>query len=435
MVLWIVFSLTTSSTIGTTSTISLCGEQEKKQTGTLNGLFYLFYESTSKINDTPLIVWFSGGPGCSGLVGAFFENGPCLFNDETNQMSKNPFTWTQVGHVLYIDQPRGTGFSQHMDNHWSREQATKELAQFLTMFYDLNPFVKTKKLYLFGESYGGHFAPDLGYYLISADNKDKSDWQKRLKGIGIGDGIVSQRINLHSMLDYANENLYNFNFLPAQKSKFEIKLQHCDNYFQKYLNLKYPSSSFAMKGDTHVEVREACEEAEEIFLMSIIAQNKNIYDLRKTCHIDDPDQLCYRLSRLDTFVSQEKVIHDYLNVNSSSFTNKWSVCNSILMRTHPKTDKFNEHSLEAVENLLTHGIRVLVYAGDADPIVNWIGQLNWTKQLNWPWKKTYNQAFFQNWQLSVIDKSDKTKPKIIGKIKHTKELTFALIHDAGHVSV
>lgn len=40
-------------------------------------MFYWLFPSKSGFADTdPLIVWFEGGPGCSDMMGIFYENGP-----------------------------------------------------------------------------------------------------------------------------------------------------------------------------------------------------------------------------------------------------------------------------------------------------------------------------------------------------------------------
>ena len=37
---------------------------------------YMFYASMNNMTSDPIIVWLQGGPGCSGLFGAFYEFGP-----------------------------------------------------------------------------------------------------------------------------------------------------------------------------------------------------------------------------------------------------------------------------------------------------------------------------------------------------------------------
>ncbi|XP_075674460.1 serine carboxypeptidase-like 13 [Castanea sativa] len=79
-------------------------------------LFYYFVESQRSSSRDPLVLWMSGGPGCSGLAGIFFESDPIAFklgdyNGSLPTLQNNPFAWTQSLNIIYMDGPVGTGFS------------------------------------------------------------------------------------------------------------------------------------------------------------------------------------------------------------------------------------------------------------------------------------------------------------------------------------
>ncbi|KAK6145897.1 hypothetical protein DH2020_019766 [Rehmannia glutinosa] len=79
-------------------------------------LFYYFIESERNPNEDPLVLWITGGPGCSGLCGLAFEIGPIAFdpssfNGSLPSFILRPYSWTKIANVIFIDAPVGTGFS------------------------------------------------------------------------------------------------------------------------------------------------------------------------------------------------------------------------------------------------------------------------------------------------------------------------------------
>lgn len=82
-------------------------------------LFYFFVPSENKSPNDPVVVWLNGGilqtiffkiflqgPGCTSLVGFFFENGPFVLRDP-NTVVVNPYSWHKAANMLFIDQPIG----------------------------------------------------------------------------------------------------------------------------------------------------------------------------------------------------------------------------------------------------------------------------------------------------------------------------------------
>jgi len=63
---------------------SLCDAHSTQYTGWLDvgskHLFFWFFESQSKPKEDPLLLWLTGGPGGSSMLGMLQELGPCLIN-------------------------------------------------------------------------------------------------------------------------------------------------------------------------------------------------------------------------------------------------------------------------------------------------------------------------------------------------------------------
>ena len=100
-------------------------------------------------------VWLNGGPGCTSLAGLTGENGPLAFYGNSTAPAPNPYSWTKLSNVLYIDQPVGTGFSTGSTQATSNAQVTEEFYAWLTAFYAQFPRLAAMDTYLMGESFAG----------------------------------------------------------------------------------------------------------------------------------------------------------------------------------------------------------------------------------------------------------------------------------------
>lgn len=57
-------------------------------------MFYFFFESRNSKKD-PVVIWLTGGPGCSSELAMFYENGP--FNIAKNMsLGWNEYGWDKV---------------------------------------------------------------------------------------------------------------------------------------------------------------------------------------------------------------------------------------------------------------------------------------------------------------------------------------------------
>lgn len=63
-------------------------------------LFYMYYEAQEPlphiVDDTPILIWLNGGPGCTSMIGNFYEIGPQRVTSNGSLVDFE-FTWNKYG--------------------------------------------------------------------------------------------------------------------------------------------------------------------------------------------------------------------------------------------------------------------------------------------------------------------------------------------------
>jgi cathepsin A (carboxypeptidase C) len=146
---------------------------------------------------------------------------------------------------------------------------------------------------------------------------------------------------------------------------------------------------------------------------------QNVYDIRGKC--EDNNNLCYsELGWISEYLNKPDVQKE-LGVEVKSYDS----CNFDINRNFLFQGDWMQPYHRLVPSLLDE-IPVLVYAGDADFICNWLGNKAWTEALEWKGQKKYNKAKTQDLKLSEYG----TK---IGSVKASGNFTFIKLHAGGHM--
>ncbi|CAA3006325.1 serine carboxypeptidase-like 45 [Olea europaea subsp. europaea] len=160
--------------------------------------FYYFVEADTEPASKPLVLWLNGGPGCSSVgVGAFCEHGP--FKPSGNVLVKNHYSWNKGANVLYLESPAGVGFSYSVNKSFysiGDEMTAQDNLIFLEKWFDKFPEFKTREFYITGESYGGHYVPQLANLIIQSKAKFN------LKGIAIGNPLLEFNTDFNSKSEF-----------------------------------------------------------------------------------------------------------------------------------------------------------------------------------------------------------------------------------------
>ena len=103
-------SLVVHANTNADDTAGIFGQKDDWETGFIpidtdsqdHDIFYWLIKSRQNQEIAPLVIWLTGGPGCSSEVGIFYENGPWRF-DDGDGIKENPYTWNTVANMLFID--------------------------------------------------------------------------------------------------------------------------------------------------------------------------------------------------------------------------------------------------------------------------------------------------------------------------------------------
>ncbi|CAK7332207.1 unnamed protein product [Dovyalis caffra] len=363
-------------------------------------MFYFLFESRSNKYNDPVVIWLTGGPGCSSELALFYENGP--FHIANNlSLSWNDYGWDKASNLIFVDQPTGTGFSyttEDSDIRHDEKGVSNDLYDFLQAFFKEHPQLVKNDFYITGESYAGHYIPAFASR-VHQGNKNKEGIHINLKGFAIGNGLTRPEIQYKAYTDYALDN----NLI--QKSDYDS------------INEMIPDCERAAEacGTDGISTCENAFEACNNIFQSImgVAGNINYYDIRKTCE----GSLCYDFSNMETFLNQ-KSVRDALGVGGIEFVSCSSVVYDAMIR-----DWMRDLAV-GIPALLEDGIKVLIYAGEKDLICNWLGNSRWVNGMAWSGKKDFGAA--------------PTVPFVVegaeaGQLKSHGPLSFLKVLNAGHM--
>jgi cathepsin A (carboxypeptidase C) len=371
--------------------------------------FFWFFESRVAPSSAPVLLWMTGGPGCSSSLATMVENGACHVNLTTGELYRNPYSWNSVANVLYIDQPAGVGFSyggRGAQDHNEKEVA-RDMYDFMQAFFTQFPQYQKNAFFVYGESYGGHFAPATAYRIVQG-NEAKEGHQINLKGLSVGNGLTD----------------------PVVQYQWYAPLAYdwCQTVLGKPCVTKAQYEGMLSATSTCVALVSACNEKNQDCAMAADFCNNammgpyestglNVYDIRKPC----VGSLCYHLGKVTDFMNQADV-QQALGVAPQA--SNWVACNYTVNGAFTKdwAKSFNQ----SVAGVIASGARVLIYSGDMDFICNWMGNKAYITQLQWPGGDAFRAALDVPWYVNE-------EPAGRARSTPDNKLTFLQVHSAGHM--
>ncbi|KAJ4836419.1 hypothetical protein Tsubulata_031100 [Turnera subulata] len=211
-------------------------------------LFYYFVESPQDSSSKPLVLWLNGGPGCSSLgYGAMEELGPFRVNSDGKTLYRNEYAWNNAANVIFLESPAGVGFSYSntsSDYKTGDKKTADDSYTFLVNWLERFPQYKTRDFYITGESYAGHYVPQLAYTILS-HNANGNQTTINLKGIAIGNAWIDDSTGVKGRFDYSWTHALNSDETHAAINKY------CDFLTGNFSDLcfKYLSQAYDEAGN------------------------------------------------------------------------------------------------------------------------------------------------------------------------------------------
>ncbi|KAL2559993.1 Serine carboxypeptidase-like 45 [Forsythia ovata] len=327
---------------------------QKKQ----RALFYYFVEAEVDPASKPLVLWLNGGPGCSSLgVGAFSENGP--FRPSGNVLVRNEYSWNREANILYLESPIGVGFSYSTDSSTYEGVNDKITARdnlvFLQKWFLKFPQYRNRSLYITGESYAGHYIPQLAEIMLQFNKKENLF---NLKGIALGNPVLEFATDFNSRAEF----FWSHGLISDTTYKLFTSACNYSQYVSEYyrgaispvcsrvMNLvSTETSKFVDKYDVTLDV---C-------ISSVLSQSKILSPKQVTETIDVcvEDETVNYLNRRDV----QNALHARL-----VGVNRWVVCSNVL--DYELLD-LEIPTITIVGSIIKAGVPVLVYSGDQDSVI------------------------------------------------------------------
>jgi cathepsin A (carboxypeptidase C) len=375
-------------------------------TKTSKKYFYWFFESRSDPANDPVVLWLTGGPGCSSELALLVENGPCKITKGETKPTRNEYSWNTKANLLYVDQPAGTGFSEaNLDGYDVNEEGvSRDLYHFIIEFLKANPQFADNDFFITGESYAGHYVPATAHRVWLGNKNKESDIYIPLAGIAIGNGLTDPEIQYkyypEMVYTYAKEVLGKPILPKVAYEAMNAAMPACTAMIRKCQT----NELFCFLAKTYCTY---------VANVPYAATGKNVYNIRAPCEVKG---LCYDFSAVDKFLNDEST-QAALGVKKP-----WASCNYGVNMAF--SNDWMKNYQDQIPELLEDGIRVLIYAGDLDFICNWLGNKAWTTAMEWSGLDEFQVAEDKAWMMNDTQAGEK---------RTHNHFTFLRVFEAGHM--
>lgn len=324
-------------------------------------LFYWFFEAAEEPDSKPLVLWLNGGPGCSSIAyGVAEELGPFHVTPDGKDLYLNQYSWNQEANILFLDSPVGVGFSYSNDSKdiLSNGDAStaKDSLEFLKKWFEQFPQYKGREFYLSGESYAGHYVPQLAQVIVSY-HRLTGDTSINLKGYMVGNALTDDFHDHYGVFQFmwaagliSDETYKLLNILCDNQSFVHIsqECEHILNVASDELGNIDPYSIFTPSCTASVTFSR-----NKLLKRMLSGKMSEKYDPCTEKH--------------STIYFNMPEVQNAIHVNPSFAPSKWDTCNDIV------NENWKDSAISILpiyKELIDYGLRIWMFSGNTDSVIS-----------------------------------------------------------------
>ncbi|KAI3922899.1 hypothetical protein MKW98_007030 [Papaver atlanticum] len=383
-------------------------------------LFYWFFEAQENPSTKPLVLWLNGGPGCSSIAyGAAQELGPFLLRSKDSKITLNKFSWNKAANILFLEAPVGVGFSYTNKSTDLKELGDRVTADdshaFLLQWFKRFPNFKSHDFYITGESYAGHYVPQLSELIFERNKAASKETYMNFKGFMIGNAVINDATDQLGFIEYA------WSHAIISDEVYHSIVKECDfkNGNQTTLCSGAVASFFQSYSDIDIYsiYTSKCIRADD-------DQQRRTHKLPTAPWTFTHHDLWHKLPAGGYDPCTDDYVEDYFNrkdvqralhANLTNLPYPYTPCSGVIRKWNDSPDSV----LPIIQKLLNAGLRIWIYSGDTDgrvPITSTRYSVNEMKlRVKEKWRAWFHRKQVGGWVIS-----------------YEGGLTLATVRGAGH---
>lgn len=330
----------------------------------------------------------------------------------------NPNSWNKEANMLFVESPVGVGFSytntssdfHNLDDRFVAEDTYNFLVKWLQRY----PQFKTRDFFISGESYAGHYVPQLAELVYDRNNDTAKYPHINLKGFIVGNPETDDSYDYKGILEYGwSHSVISDQEYDTAKKVCNFKTSHWSKECNAAMEILFGNYKEVDIYNIYAPIcllnsTTSLADSHSNRASPVKAQTHGFNRMRRIPGGYDP---CYTkyVEQYFNRINVKKALHANTSVH-------YKVCSDHVFNTYT----LNVSSvLPIYTKLVKGGLKIWIYSGDCDGRVPVIGSRYCVEALGLPLKSSW-RSWFHNQQVG-------------GRMVEYEGLTMVTVRGAGHL--